>query len=284
MLSFPIIDTHLHLWEPKRLRYPWLDGSETLNRPFALKEFHQASAGVPIEKIVFLQCDCISEQYQQEIAFVEACAQEEPRLQGIVPWGPVDQGEAAEPEIAELASNPRIKGVRRLLQSEPDLGFCLEAKFLRGLNLLGQYDLHFELCVTHRQIPTCIEIVRRCPNVRFILDHIGKPDIREGLLEPWRKDIQTLATLPNVWCKVSGMVTETDLQNWMPNDLRPYAEHVFASFGFDRVMFGSDWPVATLACDYARWVETLGELVSDCSEEEQRKLFYRNAADFYRLD
>ena len=129
-----------------------------------------------------------------------------------------------------------------------------------------------------------IKMVAQCPDVQFILDHIGKPDIKHGLLDPWRAEIKTLSELPNVWCKMSGLVTEADHANWTKEQLKPYVDHVLECFGFDRVMYGGDWPVAYQATEYPRWVETLAWAVEGCSGDELKKLFRDNAIAFYRLD
>jgi L-fuconolactonase len=278
-----IVDTHLHIWDTRRLDYPWLQGSEKLNRPHTIEDFQRASSGLPITRIVFLQCDCAPRQRADEIAYVKEAAEREPRLQAIVPFAPVEEGEAVRAELRGLAADPMIKGVRRIVQSEPDPAFCLGSDFVRGVQILGELGLHFEICISQTQLESAVELVRMCPGTRFILDHVGKPDIRAGRLSPWREQIAAMADLPNVVCKVSGMVTEADHGRWTIDDLRPFAETVFERFGFDRVLFGSDWPVATLASSYTRWVETLEALAAARSDDEKDRLFNRNALAFYRL-
>ncbi|OGG50893.1 MAG: amidohydrolase [Candidatus Handelsmanbacteria bacterium RIFCSPLOWO2_12_FULL_64_10] len=283
MPDFSIIDTHLHLWDPKRLRYPWIDSIPLLNRPYLLKDYKKACGPVQVEKMVFLQCECVPEQFLQEADWVTSLARQDPRIQGIVPWAPLEKGEAARPDLERLAQNPLIKGVRRIIQFEPDLSFCLRPDFVKGVQILSDYNLSFDICISHVQMANTVRFVRQCPGVRFILDHIGKPDIKDRLLDPWRAEIKTLSEMPNVWCKVSGLVTEADHKNWTREDLKPYIDHVIACFGFDRVVYGGDWPVACQATDYPRWVETLAWAVSGASEVERRKLFHDNAAAFYRL-
>jgi L-fuconolactonase len=151
------------------------------------------------------------------------------------------------------------------------------------VQLLATYGLSFDICISHSQLANTIKLVAQCPNVQFILDHIGKPDIKNHLLDPWRAEMKTLASFPNVWCKVSGLVTEADHQQWTRDDLKPYIDHVISCFGFDRVIYGGDWPVAYQATDYPRWVETLAWAVSGCSDSELRRLFHDNAVTFYRL-
>jgi L-fuconolactonase len=182
-----------------------------------------------------------------------------------------------------VATSPLVKGVRRLIQGEPDPEFCLRPRFVRGVQLLADYGLSFDLCITHEQLAATIGLVAQCPEIAFVLDHIGKPDIRAGLLDPWREQIAQLATYPNVSCKLSGMVTEADHANWTPDDLAPYVAHVVAQFGEERIMYGGDWPVAYQASTYPRWVATLDALTADLSPAAKRKLWAENASRFYRL-
>lgn len=283
MPDFPIVDTHLHVWDINRLRYPWLKDIPLLNKPYLLADYNQATGPVKVEKMVFLQCECDFSQFMEEAEWVTSLASEDSRLQGIVPWAPLEKGDGVKADLEKLASNPRIKGIRRIIQFEPDIEFCLRPDFVRGVQALTAFGLHFEICISHIQMANTIKLVQQCPNVRFILDHIGKPDIKNHVLDPWRQEIRTLSEMPNVWCKVSGLVTEADHQKWTKEDLKPYIDHVIACFGFDRVMYGGDWPVAFQATEYPRWVETLEWAVSGCSETELRKLFRDNAIKFYVL-
>ncbi len=283
MLDFPLIDTHLHVWDPRILRYPWLEDIPLLNKPYLLEDYDRASGPVAVEKMVFLQAE-VCAQFQQEADWVASLAKQDSRLQGIVPWAPLELGDAARPALEKLAANPRIKGIRRIIQFEPDIEFCLQPSFIEGVQLLPRYGLSFDICINHYQMANTIKMVAQCPDVVFILDHIGKPDIKNGLLDPWRADIKTLSEFPNVWCKISGLVTEADHQHWTKEQLKPYIDHVIDCFGFDRVMYGGDWPVAYQATEYPRWVETLAWAVEGCSDAELRKLFRDNAIAFYRLD
>ena len=151
------------------------------------------------------------------------------------------------------------------------------------MQLLPEYGLSFDICINHRQLAAAVELVRRCPETSFILDHVGKPNIAGRELDPWRAQIEDLASCPNVVCKVSGLVTEADPRAWTPDDLAPYVAHVLGAFGEDRVVFGGDWPVVLLAASYRRWVETLDALTADLSAEAKRKLWAENARRFYRL-
>jgi L-fuconolactonase len=284
MPDFPIVDTHLHLWHPQHFRMSWLDGSALLNQPYGLDEYREHTAGIDIAAMVYLQVDVEPPYGLLEAQWAAERAQEDSRLQGIVAYAPVEYGEQVRAFLAALvAIGPRVKGVRRILQSEPDPQFCLRPGFVRGVQLLPEYGLSFDICIYHHQLAGVIELVRRCPDTSFILDHVAKPNIKEHLLDPWRAQIAELAGLPNVVCKISGMVTEADHQHWQAEDLRPYVEHVLVAFGPDRVMFGGDWPVVLLASEYRRWVATLDALTADLSSETKRKLWADNARQVYRL-
>lgn len=283
MPHFPIVDTHLHLWDLTRLRYPWLASVPPINRNHLIADYRRACGPVTVAKMVFLQCDCDPVQAQAEADWVTEVAKVDPRIRGIVAWAPLEKGEAAAESVSKLAANPLVKGIRRLIQSEADVGFCLQPGFVHGVQALHAHGLSFDLCLNHRQLANTITLVRQCPNVSFVLDHIAKPDIKAGLLDPWREELRELSRMENVWCKLSGLVTEADHATWKAADLKPYIDHVVECFGFDRVMFGGDWPVSTLASDYPRWVTTLDETLKGSSPDELHRLYVRNAEAFYRV-
>lgn len=282
MEKFPIVDTHVHLWHPKQFRYPWLKQVPPLNKPYLLKDYSAAHENLEVGSIVFVQCDVHPDDGLKETAWVTSLAAVEPRIRGIVAWAPLEEGKQVAPFVEKLAEDTLVKGIRRLIQGE-SVDFCIQPNFVNGVKTLARYGLSFDICIFHPQLANAIRLVEQCPNVQFILDHIGKPDIKNQLFEPWKQEIKTLADFPNVYCKISGLVTEADHENWTAADLQPYIEHVIECFGFDRVIYGSDWPVSTLASDYPRWVQTLQETVSGCTPEELKKLFHDNAIKFYRL-
>jgi L-fuconolactonase len=280
----PIVDSHVHLWDPTRFRMPWLDGNERIGKPFGLAEFREHSAGIDVEGIVYLQVEVTPPYALLEAQWVADQPADGPPILGIVPWAPLEDGDRARSFLdAMVAIDRRIKGIRRLYQSEPDLDFCVRPDFIRGVQILPEYGLSFDLGVFNQHLKNSIALVRACPGVSFVLDHIGKPDIKGGMQQPWRDEIRELASFPNVACKVSGMVTEADPESWTTSDLRPYVEHVLESFGEDRVMFGGDWPVVLMASPYRRWVESLDEITAGLSDGARRKLWNENARRFYRL-
>ncbi len=283
MPNFPIVDTHLHIWNLDRLSYPWLETVPMLNRDYLIDEYRQACGTVEVSKMVFLQAECDQSQFQQEADWVTEVAQQDDRIKGIVAWAPLEKGDGARDDLAKLAANSLVKGIRRIIQFEEDPEFCLQPGFVRGVQSLPEHGLSFDICIKHHQMENTLKLVQQCPEVSFIMDHIAKPDINNGLLDPWREHLKAFAELPNVFCKMSGLVTEADMENWTPDDLRPYIDHVVECFGFDRIIFGGDWPVAAQATKYPRWVSVLDNALSGCSEDELRKVYVTNGEAFYRV-
>jgi L-fuconolactonase len=283
MNGFSIVDSHVHFWNPAELRYSWLDGLPALNRAFLPAEFSEASKTSNVTKLIFIEAGCESAQSLAEADWVGRLANDEPRLKGIVAHAQLEKGENARAELKMLANRPLVKGVRRSLQGESDSEFCLRREFLVGAGLLANFGFTFDLCVRHDQLRHIAELVQRVPQVVFVLDHFGKPDVRGKDSKRWAIDLSALAALPNVVCKVSGLTTEADWNSWNPVDLKFYFERALELFGFDRVLFGGDWPVATLATSYERWIETVQEMISFASDTDRVKLFQTNAERIYRV-
>lgn len=283
MPAFPIVDTHVHLWDPAHLNYPWLRDVPKLNQPFLPANYRTHCGDVQVDQMVFLECDLDPTQFLEEAQWVASLMDEEPRLTGIVAHAPLHKGDAVRADLEALSQVPRVKGVRRLIQSEA-VDFCVQPDFVAGVQALQDFNMRFDLCIFHPQLANTIALVKKCPNVQFVLDHIGKPGIKAGIVEPWKTELKQLAELPNVVCKVSGVVTEADHDNWTFEDIKPYLDHVFDTFGFDRVMYGGDWPVSTLATDYPTWVSVLDRLLAGCSDDELKKFYCTNAISFYGLE
>ncbi len=283
MPPIPIVDSHIHFWDPGQLNYPWLQDLPRLNRAFLPAQLTQAAAAVNLQKIVFVQADCVPEDGLAEVAWVSQLAQTEPRIQGIVAFAPLENRMASAAYLEKLKDFPLVKGVRRLIQSEAP-GFARQPEFVHGVQQLAQFGFSFDICIMHTQMTEAIELVGQCPEVAFVLDHFGKPAIADRRLEPWATQLRMLAQFPHIWCKLSGLVTEADHQNWTVEDLRPYLEVALDAFGPQRLMFGGDWPVSELAASYQQWVETADALLAALPEADRRRVFFENAQTFYRLD
>ena len=277
-----IVDSHVHFWDPARLDYPWLTGVPALSRAFLPQDYAAATGAVKTGKMIVVEACCTPAQNRAEAAWMAQLAAREPRLKGIVAHASLEQGRPVRAELAALAQIPTVKGVRRNLQGEA-ADFCLQPDFVAGVRALAEFDFSFDLCLVHHQLPAVTELVRRCPEVNFVLDHGGKPAIRQRLFEPWAGQLKTLAALPNVCCKLSGLLTEADLAHWQPADLRPYVRHTAECFGFDRVLFGGDWPVLTLAGDFSRWLTVLDILLEEAGEADWRKMLQTNAERIYHV-
>lgn len=280
-MSFTYIDTHVHFWDRQVLPYPWLDAVPAIAGPHTPEELHREAAPPGPAQIVFVECGA---PWLDEVRWVEQLAAREPRIAAIVAKLMVNEGATTVANLAELKKHPLVRGVRHLTQHEPDPDYCARPEFIAGVRAVGAAGLSFDLCCFHHQLPAVVHLVRACPETRFILDHFGKPGIKAGLLDPWREHIRALAALPNVDCKLSGLVTEADHTAWTIDQLRPYVDHMLATFGPGRMLFGGDWPVAKLAASYPRWLDTVRQLVSHVSAPDQDAIFRRNALRVYRLD
>lgn len=283
MPKFPIVDSHVHLYDVKRFSYGWLAGVPKINRTYLLEDFDKARGPVAVDKIVFAEVAVDPGLYLGEAGFIQELADHDPRLCGIVAHLPLEKGTAIEADIAALKRLRNLSGIRRLIETERNPAFCLEPQFIAALRLLPKYDLTFDICIKHTAMAYALELVKRCPEVSFVLDHIGKPDIKNALREPWWGQIRELAGLPNVVCKVSGVITEADHQQWTADQVKPYVSHVIESFGFDRVMYGSDWTVSELSHAYPAWVDIVDDVVKGASDLELRKLYRETAIRTYRL-
>src|ERR1700730_960508 len=277
-----IVDTHQHLWDLDLFRYAWPCQLSVLNHSFRMEDYLAATNGLGVEKSVHLEAD-VDEPFMIEETrhLLRLADRTDNPLEGVVACGRPESKEFRT-YLERLLGHPKLKGIRRVLHTQrDDLG--KSKSFIDNVGSLAGDGLSFDICVLARQLPVAIRLVSRCPDVTFILDHCGVPPVREKILDPWRSDIGELANFPNVFCKVSGLVAYADPDNWTAEDLRPYVDYVIACFGWDRVMFGSDWPVCTLSASYRRWVDVALSLTGRAGEANQRKFFYDNAIRVYRL-
>ncbi|MBV8568121.1 MAG: amidohydrolase family protein [Methylobacteriaceae bacterium] len=284
MPNFPIIDSHVHLYDVGRLRYGWLQGVPKINRTYVLEDFDRARGEAEVDKIVFAEVAVDPGLHLEEAAFIQSLADKDRRLAGMVAHAPLEKGPAVEGDIVALKKNRILRGIRRLIETERDPSFCLEPGFIEAIKLLPKHGLTFDICVKHWALVFGLELARRCPEVTFVLDHIGKPGIKHGLREPWWGQIVEMARLPNVVCKVSGVITEANHAKWNKEEVKPYITHVIEAFGFDRVMYGSDWTVSELTHPYPTFVDILDEVVAQANDAEKRKLYRDTAMRIYRLE
>lgn len=278
-----LIDTHVHFWHPQRLRYSWLRDSLLLNRRYEVEDYPTHEG---IEALVFVECDADPGQSLEEINFVEDQAKRDPRIRAIVAHAPLERGAAVEPLLERIvARSSKVRGIRRILQSEADLRALLQSStFIEGVRLLRKFGLHFEITVKHTQMDDVLEFVRTQPELPMVLDHCGKPGIRHGALDAFQRHAGELARHANIHCKLSGLATEAEHQSWADTELFPYIDTALQAFGPDRLLFGSDWPVCLQATSLQRWVGVLERALQGCSQDELHRIFRDNANALYRID
>jgi L-fuconolactonase len=291
MPNFPIIDTHLHVWDQNRLRYSAFEGHPLFGRPSHVEDYRRDCGALDVEAMVFVECyadfDEDGGQYIEEIELVEEEAKRDPGIRAIVPMAPLEQGTRVLPMLTQMRDrHPSVRGVRRILEFDRDpRSLASGDSFVEGVNLLAEFGWHFEITVNHTQMDIVRALVPRLANVPLILDHCGKPGIREGAIEQYRDDVQALSRCENLWIKLSDLPVEADWEKWTPADLRPYIVATLDTFGPDRTLFGGDYPILLQATTMSEWVEVLDEAFADLrlSESETRKIYRDNAIRFYRL-
>ncbi len=273
------IDSHQHFWHYNSDDYPWMDESRAALRvDYLPPDLQPLMAASGIDGTVAVQ----ARQIQIETDYLLELADRYDFIRGVVGW--VDmRADGVEAQLEQYAAQPRMVGLRHIVHDEADDRFMLGGTFLRGLAKLKAFDLSYDLLLFPRHLPVAINVVKQFPNQRFVLDHIAKPFIKDGILEPWESDIRRLAAFDNVWCKVSGMVTEAAWKAWRQDDYAPYLDVVFDCFGAERIMFGSDWPVCTLAGSYSEVVGIVETYIAALSADEQAAVMGGNAVDFYQL-
>ncbi len=273
----PVLDAHVHLWDTERLRYPWLD---EVPLPRRVEAADLAAAADPVAEFVLVQADCVAEQALAEIVWLSKQARLLGGVRGIVGYAPLHDPVAAAEHLGELRRFPLVVGVRRLIQDEPP-GFCGRPGLRAGVALLAAEDLVFDLCVREPQLAEVVDLVRATPEVRFVLDHLGKPRVGAEATR-WRHSLRALAALPNVVAKLSGLMTEVVPGSGAAGDVRPYLEYTLEVFGPQRCLFGSDWPVLTSAGSYSEWRDTVQDALAGLPEAEIEAVLHGNARAIYR--
>ena len=274
------IDSHHHFWKYSTDEYGWIeDEMKAVRRDFLPAELEKEIEGAGINGVVSVQ----ARQTLEETEWLLRFSEKHDFIKGVVGWVPLISTDVGE-YLSTLRSFTKLKAVRHVVQGEPDDDFILREDFNEGIRKLKECKLSYDILILEKHLPQTIRFVDMHPDQIFILDHIAKPRIRENLIEPWRKNIRALAERGNVYCKVSGMVTEADYGKWTDEQLRPYFNAVLEAFGPERLMFGTDWPVCTVACDYRRWVVIVQKFISSLSTSEQEAIFGGNAIKAYNLD
>jgi L-fuconolactonase len=282
--TMPIIDTHQHLWDVSRFALRWLKGAPKLDRSFLMKDYRQATEGLNVVKSVYMEVDVDPAQQVAEADYVlDLIRRGAPPLAAVVIAGrPGLDGFAAYP--GRFQDQPAVKGLRRVLHgADTPPGHCLDNRFVDDIRLLGKKGLSFDLCMRPAELGDAARLIDACPDTSFILDHCGNASVRAKDLSSWKAALGRIAERKNVVCKVSGIVASAAPGPWTADDLAPIVNHVMDQFGPDRVVFGGDWPVCTLAATYREWVKALQTIVANRPHADQKKLFHDNAIRVYRL-
>lgn len=271
------IDAHQHFWRYSPSEHIWMtDEMAALKRDFLPSDLRPLMKAVGFDGCIAVQ----ARQSLEETRWLLELAAENEFVRGVVGWIDLCSRELPS-QLEQFASNSRLVGVRHVVQDEPDDNFMLREDFQSGIARLAEFELAYDVLIYPRQLPAATTLVQNFPRQRFVLDHIAKPPIGSGELAGWETGLRSLAKFPNVFCKVSGMVTEADWKQWKPEDFRPFLDVVFDAFGTGRIMIGSDWPVCTLAADYQSTMGIVFDYVSRLDAEEQRNLLGMNCAAFY---
>jgi len=273
------IDAHQHFWRYNEREYGWMGpGMETLKRDHLPCDLAPLLERAGINGTVAVQ----ARQCAEETEFLLGLADEYSLIKGVVGW--VDlRSPRVEVQLEQMCYHPKLRGVRHVVHDEPDERFMMREDFVHGIGRLRRYGLTYDLLLFPKHLPAACELVSRYSEQVFVLDHIAKPFIRDGLAEPWASDIRKLASFENVSCKISGMVTEADWKTWKTEDFRPYMDVVLEAFGAERLMVGSDWPVCTVAGRYEEVMEIAGYYISRLSADEQNAIWADNAVKIYGL-
>lgn len=274
-----IIDTHHHFWNYNPVEFDWIDDEMAVIRKiFMPEDLKSTLAKTEVEGVISVQ----ARQSLEETDWLLKLASGTDFIKGIVGWVPLADP-AAEEILEKYLTNKWLKGVRHVVQGEPDPEFILRKDFNRGISFLKKYNLVYDILITENQLPNTIRFVDQHPDQQFVLDHIAKPKIRTNEIHAWSKNLKELGRRENVSCKISGMVTEANYKTWNEAQLQPYFDVVLEAFGPSRLMFGSDWPVCLVAVEYQNWLNLVKKVVSGFSIQEQEQIFSINAMSIYQI-
>jgi L-fuconolactonase len=278
--AFMLIDSHHHFWQYSLQEYAWIsDSMSVLKRDYLPPDLNREIKSVGFDGVVSVQ----ARQSLRETQWLLELAEKNDFIKGVVGWVPLKSIDLS-CELQKFAGHSKLKAVRHVLQDEPDDNYMLRPEFDRGISLLKDFHLRYDILIFERHLKQSIKLVDRHPDLTFILDHVAKPRIKEKLISPWRENINELAKRPNIYCKISGMATEADHSNWTETQLLPYMETALDAFGPRRLLFGSDWPVCLLATPYRRWFETVTDFIAPLSDSERNRIMGGTAIEAYGLN
>ena len=274
------IDTHQHFWKYDPEQLPWInEDMAVLKNDYLPPDLKAEMDKAKVDGCVAVQ----AVQSEEETNFLLDLAEEYDYIKGVVGW--VDlQDFSVKSRLAHFSKYPKMKGVRHIVQDEPDDEFLLDPDFMKGVKALPEFDLSYDLLIFEHHLPVALQFVSFLPGCRLVVDHLAKPLIARGELTPWQQNMRSLGRYQNVHCKLSGMVTEADWENWKPEDFTAYLDVAFEAFGPEKLMLGSDWPVCKLAAEYTEVMEVFDRFMEQFSEEEKTMIYGQNAIDFYKLD
>jgi len=274
-----IIDSHQHFWNYEPEKHLWInDEMSVIRRDFLSDDLQKVFAENGVDACVAVQAD----QTTEETNFLISIAENNNFIKGVVGWVNL-RSESIEEDLLKYKKYDVVKGFRHVVQGEQDHNFMLRPEFLRGIELLGKYDLCYDILIFPHQLGAALELVKKFPNQKFVIDHIAKPYIKDGFFEGWAVMMREIAKHQNVYCKISGMITEAGYKTWTTEQVHPYMKLVLESFGAGRVMYGSDWPVCLVAGNYSMVKALVTDFISDLSQEQQNAIMGGNAAKFYNL-
>ena len=275
-----VIDAHQHFWELGRFNYDWLnaDPLEPIRRTYLPADLKTHLDATGVDQSIFVQTQHNVEENRWVLQFCE----DNDFLAGMVGWVDLASSDC-EAQVEEFNANPYFVGVRHVTHDEPDDDFIIRDDVINGLRVLEKHSVPFDLLFFVKHLKHAQTLAKALPNLPMVIDHLAKPEIKDGRLDNWEDNFRAAAKFPNVYCKISGMVTEADWQNWKPADLKPYVEIALEVFGPDRCMYGSDWPVCELAGTYEQVIGAAREVLSSLSETEQAQVFGGTAKKFYGL-
>jgi predicted TIM-barrel fold metal-dependent hydrolase len=282
--ELPILDTHVHVWDLKQFKLPWLTADAPFAKDFLISDYVDATKGCNLSKCVYMEVDVAPEQKQKEADWIRGVIKEgkTPFVAAIV--GCVVRDKDFANYAKQFKGDPYVKGLRQVVHvKETPAGFILHDDVVAAMKVLGELNLTFDLCMRHGDLQDAVKLTAKCPDTRFVLDHCGNPNVQAKDHTAWKKDLEALAKNKNVIIKISGILFTAKKGEWTPEQLAPIVNHCLDTFGPDRAIFASDWPVCTVGGTFTQWLEAVKTITKGRKEEERKKHFHDNAAKFYGL-